>query len=216
MLMNGWKGKLYWFVEFVTMLAVLQFMWIGLTLLGVVLIGITPATVGLFATLRKRLQGEDDLKLLAKSYWKSYKTDFIPSNKIGIVLLVTGYFLVLNFRIVTSMEGTLGLALLTLMVMILILYAVIVMNIFQVFAHYDLPFSRYFSTSVLLSISFPVQAAGSIMGLYVLYRIFLVIPGLLPFFGVSLTVLFLTWMSSKTFRLKAELDGTLPSEEICK
>ena len=88
-----------------------------------------------------------------------------------------------------------------------------VMNIFQVFAHYELPFARYFSTSLLLSISFPLQIIGSIIGLYILYRIFLFIPGLLPFFGVSLTVLFLTWMSSQIFRLKGESDGTLQIEE---
>lgn len=210
--MNGWKGKLYQFVEFVTMLAVLQLMWIGLTLLGLVIIGITPATVGLFITMRKRLQGEDDLKTLTRLYWKSYKAELMPSNKIGLVLIGIGYFLVVNFRIVTAMDGILGLAMLTVMVMIMILYAIVVMNIFQVFAHYDLPFSRYFSTSVLLSISFPIQAAGSILGLYLLYRVFIIIPGLLPFFGMSLTILFLTWMSSKTFRLKSEMDGTLQTE----
>lgn len=216
MQMAGWKAKLYQFVEFVTMLAVLQMMWIGLTLLGAVIIGITPATVGLFMTMRKRLQGEDDLKTLAKIYWKSYKTEFIASNKIGLVLIAIGYILVVNFRIVTALDGMPGLFMLTLMVMIMVLYGVIVMNVFQVFSHYDLPFTRYFSASVLLTISFPVQAAASILGLYMLYRIFLIIPGLLPFFGISVTILFLTWMSSKTFRLKGELDGTLELENIGK
>ncbi|MDW0115175.1 DUF624 domain-containing protein [Sporosarcina saromensis] len=214
MLMNGWKAKLYQFVEFVTLLAVLQMMWIGLTILGAVIIGITPATVGLFMTTRKRLQGEDDLKTLVKIYWKSYKTEFIASNKIGLVLIGIGYFLVVNFRIVTAMNGMFGLVMLTVMVMIMVLYALIVMNIFQVFAHYDLPFSRYFSASVLLTISFPVQAVASILGLFLLYRVFLIIPGLLPFFGISLTVLFLTWMSSKTFHLKGKLDGTLDVETM--
>lgn len=206
---TGWKAKLYQFVEFVTMLAVLQMMWIGLTLLGLVFIGITPATVGLFMTIRKRLRGEDDLKTLAKLYWKSYKEEFIASNKIGLVLIGIGYFLVINFRIVTSMGGLPGLFLLTVMIMIMVLYALIVMNIFQVYAHYNLPFTRYFSTSVLLTLSFPLQGAVSIIGLFVLYRIFLIIPGLLPFFGISVTVLFLSWMSMKIFQMKGELDGTL-------
>jgi uncharacterized membrane protein YesL len=114
------------------------------------------------------------------------------------------------------MKGTFALFVLTLLVMITILYVVMVMNIFQVFAHYDLPITRYFSTSLLLSISFPLQVFGSILGLYMLYRIFLFIPGLLPFFGVSLTILFLTWMSSQIFRIKGESDGTLQVEKADK
>ncbi|MBD7908231.1 YesL family protein [Sporosarcina gallistercoris] len=209
---HGWKAKLYQFVEFVTMLAVLQLMWIGMTIMGLVIVGITPATVGLFITMRKRLRGQEDLKTLVKIYWKAYKEEFIASNKIGLVLIGIGYFLVVNFRIVTAMPGTAGLAMLTIMVMIMVLYALIVMNIFQVFAHYELPFTRYFSTSVLLTISFPLQGAGSIVGLYLLYRVFLIIPGLLPFFGISVTILFLTWMSSKIFKMKGEMDGTLETE----
>mgnify|MGYP003561935856 FL=1 len=216
MYLHGWKGKLYWFVEFVTMLALLQLMWIGLTILGLVILGISPATVGLFVVMRKRFHGQDDLRLLIRNYWTTYKAEFINSNKIGVILIVIGYFLILNLRIVLTMNGTFGFFLLTFMVMITILYAVMVMNIFQVFAHYDLPLSRYFSASLLLSISFPVQVIGSAMGLYGLYRIFLFIPGLLPFFGVSLTIFFLTWMSSQTFRLKGESDGSFKSEEVGK
>ncbi len=62
MVFGGWKGKLYWVVEWITLLAVLQLLWTGLTLLGLVLFGISPATVAMFTTLRKRLQGEDVLK----------------------------------------------------------------------------------------------------------------------------------------------------------
>lgn len=212
--LNGWKGKLYWFAEFVTMLAVLQLMWIGLTILGLVIFGVSPATVGLFAVMRKRLQGQDHLRSLMSNYWTTYKAEFINSNKIGVILIGIGYFLTINLKIILTINGTFGLFMLTLIAMLTILYVVMVMNIFQVFAHYDLPFTRYFSTSLLLSISFPVQVIGSAMGLYGLYRIFMFMPGLLPFFGVSLTILFLTWMSSQVFRLKGELDGTLKSDEV--
>ncbi|GGA40461.1 YesL family protein [Psychrobacillus lasiicapitis] len=211
--LNGWKGKLYWFVEFVTMLAVLQLMWIGLTLLGLVIFGVSPATVGLFGVMRKRMQGQDELRTLLKNYWVTYKKEFVNSNKIGVILIGIGYFLIINLQIALTMKGTYALFMLTVIVMISILYAVMSMNIFQVYAHYDLPFARYFSTSLLLSISFPLQVLGSFIGLYILYRIFLFIPGLLPFFGVSLTILFLTWMSSQIFRLKGEYDGTLQLEE---
>jgi len=211
---NGWKGKLYWFVEFVTMLAVLQLLWIGLTLLGLVVLGISPATVGLFVVMRKRLQGQDGLRSLTSDYWTTYKAEFINSNKIGVILIGIGYFLVLNLRIVLTINGSFGLFMITLMVMISILYAVMVMNIFQVFAYYELPLLRYFSTSLLLSISFPIQVIGSVMGLYVFYRVFLIIPGLLPFFGISVSILFLTWMSSQIFRLKGESDGSFKVGEV--
>ncbi|WP_042477364.1 YesL family protein [Bacillus ndiopicus] len=204
---EGWKGKLYWAVELITLLAVLQLLWIGLTIVGFGLFGITPATIAMFTVLRKRLQGEDDLKYLTKTYWKTYKQEFIASNKIGLIILVVGYFLTINFQIISSMRGTVGLLLFTVFITFSILYVIMVLNIFQIYAHYELPFTRYFAVSIVFSISYPLQMIGSAIGLAILYRIFTWVPGLLPFFGISITALFLTWMSSHIFKMKEEAEG---------
>lgn len=192
----------------------LQLMWIGFTLLGLVIFGVSPATVGLFSVMRKKLQGEDSLRALTRAYWTTYKKEFVNANKIGVILIILGYFLTINYQVVSMMNGTMGLFMLTLLVMITVMYAVMVLNIFQVFAHYELPFSRYFSASLLLSISFPIQMIGSMMGLYAFYRVFLVIPGLLPFFGISIAVLFLTWMSSQIFKMKDESEETAINDKL--
>ncbi|MED4890039.1 YesL family protein [Lysinibacillus fusiformis] len=204
--LEGWKGKLYWFVEWITLLAVLQLLWTGLTLLGLLLFGVAPATVALFTTLRKRLQGEDDLKRLVKIYWNTYKVEFIPSNKIGMILLSIGYFLTINFQIVSSLHGLLGLLLLTAFISISILFGIIVVNIFQLYAHYDLPTLRYFAASIIFSIAYPLQMISNIVGLMILYKIYSWFPGLIPFFGVSLAALFLTWMSSHIFKHEREAE----------
>lgn len=196
------------------MLAVLQLMWIGLTLLGAVVFGIAPATVGLFSVMRKRIQGKDSLRGLASEYWQVYKKEWLSANKIGIVLIVIGYFIILNLRLVLPMGGFSGLVMLCLMVTATILYLIVLINIFQVYVHYELPFSRYFSTAVLLSISFPIQAIGSFLGVFVLYKIFAFLPGLLPFFGISLTVLYLTWMSSQIFKMKGHYDEAVEDMKL--
>lgn len=198
--LEGWKGKLYWFVEWITLLAVLQLLWTGLTLLGLLLFGVAPATVAMFTTLRKRLQGEDGLKRLVKIYWNTYKVEFIPSNKIGMILLSVGYFLTINFQIASSLHGLLGLLLLTVLISISILFGMIVVNIFQLYAHYDLPTLRYFAASIIFSIAYPLQMISNIVGLIILYKLYSWFPGLIPFFGVSLAALFLTWMSSHIFK----------------
>ncbi|PCD83464.1 DUF624 domain-containing protein [Lysinibacillus fusiformis] len=204
--LEGWKGKLYWFVEWITLLAVLQLLWTGLTLLGLLLFGVAPATVAMFTTLRKRLQGEDDLKRLVKIYWNTYKVEFIPSNKIGMILLSVGYFVTINFQIVSSLHGLLGLLLLTVFISISILFGMIVVNIFQLYAHYDLPILRYFAASIIFSIAYPLQMISNIVGLIILYKLYSCFPGLIPFFGVSLAALFLTWMSSHIFKNDREAD----------
>lgn len=205
MVFEGWKGKLYWVVEWITLLAVLQLLWTGLTLLGLILFGISPATVAMFTALRKRLQGEDVLKRLVKIFWNTYKVEFIPSNKIGIILLGFGYFLTINFQIITSFNGLLGLLLLISIITISILFSIILINIFQIYANYNLPTLRYFAASIIFSIAYPLQMISTIVGLAILYEIYSWIPGLLPFFGVSLTALFLTWLSSHIF--KKEIDS---------
>lgn len=206
MVFGGWKGKLYWVVEWITLLAVLQLLWTGLTLLGLVLFGISPATVAMFTTLRKRLQGEDVLKRLVKIFWNTYKVEFIPSNKIGIILLVFGYFLSINFQIITSFHGILGLLLLTSIITISILFVIIIVNVFQLYTYYDLPTLRYFTASIIFSIAYPLQMISTIVGLAILYKIYSLIPGLLPFFGISLTALFLSWISSQMFKKELELE----------
>lgn len=202
--LEGWKGKLYWFVEWITLLAVLQLLWTGLTLLGLLLFGVAPATVAMFTTLRKRLQGEEDLKRLVKIYWNTYKVEFIPSNRIGMILLSVGYFLTINFHIISSFHGLLGLLLLTAFISISIFFGIIVVNIFQLYAHYDLPTLRYFAASIIFSIAYPLQMISNIVGLMILYKIYSWFPGLIPFFGVSLAALFLTWMSSHIFKHERE------------
>lgn len=209
---GGWQGKLYAIAEWITMLAVLQLMWTGLTLLGLVVFGISPATAGLFSAIRKRLQGQDDLKGLVSEYWRVYKEEWVAANKIGLVLIVVGYFLATNLRIVFAMPTTTtSMVILVGLTMITILYLVLCMNIFQVFTHYELPFSRYFSTSVLLMVSFPIQGVGSLIGVYLLYQLFLFLPGLLPFFGVSVTAIFLSWMSFQIFKMKDAKETTIPA-----
>lgn len=215
---NDWKGKLFRTAEFLTMLAVLQLMWIGLILLGGIILGIAPATVGLFSVMRERIQGQDDLKTLAKRYWEIYKREWVSANKIGVILIVIGYFIILNLKILLAMPAGSNFIMLSIMTLITILYAVLCINIFQVFAHYELPFFRYFSTAILLSVSFPIQALGSFLGIFILYKLFAFIPGLLPFFGISLTVIFLTWMSSQIFKMKDELEQVvkLGGEQECQ
>ncbi len=204
--LEGWKGKLYWFVEWITLLAVLQLLWTGLALLGLLLFGVAPATVAMFTTLRKRLQGEDDLKQLVKIYWNTYKAEFIPSNKIGMILLCVGYFLTINFQIILTFHGLQGLLLLTAFISICILFGMIVVNIFQLFSHYNLPTLRYFAASIIFSIAYPLQMISNIVGLVILYKVYSWLPGLIPFFGVSLAALFLTWMSSHIFKNESEVE----------
>lgn len=78
--------------------------------------------------------------------------------------------------------GVTGLLLLTLFVTISSLFCIMVLNIFQIYAHYELPTIRYFAVSILFSVAYPLQIIGSIVGMAILYRIFSWIPGLLPFF----------------------------------
>ncbi len=47
---------------------------------------------------------------------------------------------------------------------------------------------------------------STIVGLAILYKIYSLIPGLLPFFGISLTALFLSWISSQMFKKELELE----------
>lgn len=178
--MNG----LYALTEWITRFAYVNLLWIGFSLMGLGLFGISPATVALFTVIRKWIMGESDIPVF-QTFWGTYKKEFIRSNGLGIVLFVLAgiIFIDLYFmKLGNSLQ-------LTHIPLYLIIFAIImtVLYIFPVYVHYNVTFVQLFKNAFFIMMVNPVSNIMILIGFIAATFVMKFIPGLLFFFGGSIS-----------------------------
>src|SRR5699024_5607289 len=99
------RDGLYRILEWIMVLAWLNFLWVIFTLLGLVIFGWAPATVSLLSVLRK-IHREEDLRLPKfKEFYHPYKENFMKANGVGIVLIITTFVLGYGFMTLPYLPG---------------------------------------------------------------------------------------------------------------
>src|SRR5690625_7349246 len=104
--------------------------------------GITPATVAMYAVKRKWVHRETDIPNI-KTFWESYKKEFIQANILGIILFLIAYLVVIQFNILYNQKTLMHKLANFSIVELMILYAMIITYFFPVFVH------LYFRTFVI-------------------------------------------------------------------
>ncbi|MBS4192063.1 YesL family protein [Bacillus sp. FJAT-49705] len=197
---NRLWDKFYRFSEIVMKVVLIQGLWVAFTLSGVIILGIVPATIGMFTVVRKWMMGEENNRALIKAFWNAFRKEFWRANAMGIVLFLLSFLLYMNLSIMRFTEGFIYLFLFIGLFTLSILFLILLIYIFPVYVHFDLKFFQYFTMSLLLGISSPIYTLLAVFGCFVLYRLFLLIPGLIPFFSIGLFALFIMWVSLKAFK----------------
>ncbi|PFR29043.1 hypothetical protein COK19_07295 [Bacillus cereus] len=196
---NGLIWKFYHFSEIVMKIAIFQIIWIALTLMGGIILGLMPATVGLFTVIRKWRMGNEQLRSLVEIYWITFRKEFWKANTIGFVLFSIGFLIYLNFSIIRFTNGLMHLLLFIFIITLSILFLILLLYVIPVFVHFEFKLQQYLTMSLLLGISFPFHTILLAFGYYILFRLFLWVPGLIPFFSVSVVAFFTMWVSMNIF-----------------
>lgn len=195
--MDGWFGTAYRGSEWIMRLAYINILWVVFILSGLIVFGFFPATAAMFAVTRKWVMGESEEPIF-KTFWNSYKKDFIQSNLIGLILLVLGFFLYFDLKFAQSQQGILSL-LRFFFLGLLFFYFIMTLYIFPVFSHYKLKTFGYIRYSFIIAIGRPVQTFLMIVGSVIVYYLLTSIPGLIPFFSGSLISIVLMWGAAQSF-----------------
>lgn len=188
--------------EWVMRMAYLNILWLLFSVLGLGIFGVIPATIAVFAIQRKWLQEEEDIPIFF-TFWHQYKTNFVSSNKLGIILILIGWIIYFDLKFFVS-KPELVFQLISFAIFTLsIWYMIVLLYIFPVFVHYELKLLDNIKIAFYLGILNPsrtigVAACGGGIAFLVLY-----FPKLLPFFGVSLPCFVLMLFASQGF-LKVE------------
>ncbi|MGP4078777.1 YesL family protein [Pseudalkalibacillus sp. R45] len=193
---TGFKGKLFVLFEWITRIAYVNVLWIGFSLLGVMLFGLFPATSAMFTVIRRWVRGEDDFSVF-RLFWSTYKSDFGKSNAFGWIMAGLGIVLYLDYLFFSSSGSTLFFLLKSFTIMLLFVYVLILALIFPVFVHYKLTLFHLFRNTIFIAMLHPFKSLVAILGVLFISFIMFLIPTLIPFFGGSVVALYVTWIAQK-------------------
>ncbi len=155
---KGFMGWFYVAADWITKLAYVNLLWVVFTLLGGIVLGIMPATVAMFATLKAQLQTSRESPV-SSVFIQNYKQEFWKSNRLGMILVVVGALLVLDLRFFNQMaQSSLFLVLKYITVGILAVYLFTVMYVFPVFVTYKMPLSRILQVSIFIAATRPIRS----------------------------------------------------------
>lgn len=189
-LMSGFYNISVWISRFVYV----NLLWGLFTFVGLVIFGFFPATAAMFAVTRKWVMGETDVPVF-KTYWKSYKTEFLKSNILGIILVVIGYILFIDIRFFQSTDiGILQILYIPLLIVTFV-FSLALLYVFPIFVHYDIKLHLVLKNSFFLMIMNPLSTMMMIAGLIIIYYMMMLVPGLILFFTGS-TVAFVLMFSA--------------------
>lgn len=197
MQMNGTMGGIYKVCEWLMRLAYLNLIWLGFSIIGLFILGLFPATIAMFVIVRKMLMGDEDIPIF-KTFWASFKKEFMKSNLLGLTFLLVGYILYVNIQFLGSTVGLFSLLyyptlLLGLGIILTSLY------VFPVYVHYDISLPQIIKHSILIMLMNPISTVLKIMGAFAVYLLMTTIPGLIPLFSGSILALVIMWASFLAF-----------------
>ncbi|MBF0708796.1 DUF624 domain-containing protein [Alkalihalobacillus hwajinpoensis] len=197
--LNGLWGKFYRITEWVARLVYVQCLWLVFSIVGLLVAGIFPATMGMFAVVRRWQLGETDVPVFPE-FWTTYKQEFIKANLVGWLTTIVGGLLLFNLTLFRGYEGVFFLICSLFTLTIIFLYILTALFVAPVFVQYKLSALKVIKYAAIIALSYPLHALmmGAIMIAF--YYVLLLVPGLLPIFSFSWLAFLLMWVANLVFR----------------
>lgn len=179
----------------------LHILWVVFTLAGLVVFGITPATMALCSVVHKWYDKDFDLPIF-KHFYAAYKAQFKKSNILGLLLMGVGLFLYIDLKI--SEELIQSFYLHAVILFICFVYLITIIYMFTIFVRYELPLLTYFKQSLFIALARPMETIAIMLSLFILYFLFSFVPVLFIFAGSSIVFTPLVWFSYRACLLVEE------------
>ncbi|TDL64763.1 DUF624 domain-containing protein [Rhodococcus qingshengii] len=210
--LNGIMGRLYNGMDWIAKLVYVQFLWLLGSVAGLVIGGIFPATMAMYAVLRKMIQREEEFSFF-QTFWTSYRREFWKANALGGIIALLAFILYFYLVFLKAHDGAVSLILYILVLSIT--FVSLITNLFlgPVFVHYKLHLFQYLKMSLLFCLSYPFHGISLAGGLVAFYFFMTYVPGLLPFLSVSLLAWFLMFIANLAFE-KAKYDEAAKKQSI--
>lgn len=196
---GGWAGRLIQVGDGLFRLCTLNLLWLGFTLLGGGVFGLFPATAALYTVIRKWLREGEGVPIFS-TFWRAYREGFWRLNGMMGIYALMFSALILDFRLLAVMEGSLD-WIRPILITISVICWVSLLYLFPLVVHVRLRFFQYMIQSVLITLARPLESVLLAGAALLCYALFVWLPGLVPFLGGSLPALILFAIACRTFRV---------------
>jgi len=204
--MQGFAQGYYRFSVWVVRLVYVNILWLLFTVVGLGVLGLMPATAGMFAVVRKWIRGEDDISIF-KTFKDSFRAEFLKANILGYILAIVGYFLYLDIQFMRIQGGLFFQFFTYIIIVVFFLYFIILLYLFPVFVHFELKIQQYIKWPLALGIMYPIITLLVLGGLFIVYYVTIqLVPALFILFGPPLIAIVLSWGAKLIFE-KLEQKG---------
>ncbi|MFA9557081.1 YesL family protein [Evansella sp. AB-rgal1] len=194
----GWMSSgFYRTCEWIWKLAYVNLLWLGFTLVGLVLFGFLPATVAMLTIMRKWLQSED--VPIFKTFVITYKNEFLKINALGVVFAVGAYILYFNYMYLGTVTGLTHTVVALGWYVALFVYSITLLFVIPAYVHLELKLFQYIKTALIVALVNPLSVITLFISFFLLFNLFHNVPGLIPFFGPSLIGFVIMWCGHMSF-----------------
>lgn len=198
MIENGLVNSFNTILKWITRIAVVNILWIGFSLIGLIIGGIFPATVASLSISRKWLIGEIDIPIW-KTFKDNFKKEFIISNLLGWLLILVGGILYVNYRMLLTMSGNFLLICTFAFYLLLLFYFLLMIWIFPLISHYNGTIMQHIKNAIILGIGKIYISIANFLWLFSVVYISLKYPSSILFVSIGIGSLGWSWISLRTF-----------------
>lgn len=191
--------RIYRLADFIMKLAYLNLLAIFYTVIGLFIFGFFPALTALFYIVRKWLTGYSDIPI-TKNFWFAYKKEFVRSNVIGAILFLSGLLLFINLSIAEVVNEPIIRFSYYILLLVTILFACMCLYVFPVYVHFNGSMVQMFKNAFLFLFVQPIHTVCMVAGgVIILYFMLRFVPGLIPFFSMSIFAFIVMFFSLRKF-----------------
>jgi uncharacterized membrane protein YesL len=193
---------IYSVTEWITRFVYINLLWIGFSLIGLIILGFFPATVSMFTVIRKWLMGETEIPIF-QTFFSTFKKEFVKSNLLGLIVIIIGGLIVLDLVYMRNNGSSFTKAIHIPLYMFIFTFALTSFYLFPVYVHYDLKLFQVIKNSFFIMLLNPITNLIMLISLVTIFFVIKAISGIGFFFGGSISA---TVIMSACFMAFKKLD----------
>ena len=202
---------IYRITEWIFRLIYVNLLWILFSVLGLIIFGIMPSTTALYTIVLKWFQGKTNIEVF-NTFKKEYKSKFIRSNIMGLIMLIAGSLLYINFVFYQQSSTSLFQLFFYLTLILSLVYFTMWIYLFPLLVNYDLKIFSLLKNALLVPLFSPVNSAILILVMTFSGILFSFFIFLIPIFGFSSLAFINIWGTSRTFTAVEEKKAIYKNE----
>lgn len=172
-------------LEWFTNLVYLNVLWVIFCILGLGIFGVFPAIAATFSVTHNWLTKRTDVPIF-KTFWFTYKKQFIRSNLLGYLLLIIGLILYIDILVFNSSTNAI-LNLLTIpLIAFFFVYIMAMFYVFPALIYYDIKLFHVVKNAFFVMILNPLPTIFMLVGILVVSSFVFQFQALIPILGMSL------------------------------